>query len=64
MPLISPNFDVKSIIFFLILAWGPFPKLLEKALQIVRQMDFFIKDDGVKSGLTIVNIEGSQIIIF
>ena len=30
---ISPNFDVKSIIiFFLIMARGLFPKLLEKAL--------------------------------
>ena len=34
MLLISPNFDVKSIIFFPILARGLFPKLLEKALLI------------------------------
>ena len=30
MSLISPNFDVKSIFFFPILARGLFPKLLEK----------------------------------
>ena len=33
MSLISPNFDVKSIIFFPILARGLFRKLLDKALQ-------------------------------
>ena len=32
MLLISPNFDVKFIIFFPILARGLFPKLQEKAL--------------------------------
>ena len=34
MSLISPNFAVKSIIFFQILARGLFPKLLEKALSL------------------------------
>ena len=33
MSLISPNFDIKSIIFPPILARGFFPKLLEKALK-------------------------------
>ena len=33
MSLISPNFDVKSVILFPILARGLFRKLLEKALN-------------------------------
>ena len=35
MSLISPNFDVKSITFFPILARDLFPKLLEKALSLL-----------------------------
>ena len=34
MSLISPNFDVKSIIFSPILARGIFPKLPEKVLKL------------------------------
>ena len=39
MSLISPNFDVKLIFFFPILARGLFPKLLEKALNLVEAKD-------------------------
>ena len=47
MSSISPNFDVKLIFFFPILARGLFPKLLEKALKapplLVESMDNFIR---------------------
>ena len=39
MSLISPNFDVKSIIFFPILARGLFPKLVEKSPVLIKVCD-------------------------
>ena len=53
MSLISPNFDVKSIIFP-ILARGLFPKLLEKALMLLSDDAFgcsFQRDGPVMFGL-------------
>ena len=43
MLLNSPNFDVKLIIFFPILARGLFPKLLEKALHTDRLGSVFLR---------------------
>ena len=65
MSLISPNVDVKSIIFPN-LAWGLFPKIAGKkpcALDLLSLMDssFWFE---INLGWSIKCIEGSQIILF
>ena len=47
MLLISPNCDVKSIIFFPILARGLFPKLLKKDLMLVLPRAYYRNPQGL-----------------